>query len=98
MSERKLRWFTAEYKAESVKFYEESGKTYGSPRIHADLRAEGRRIGRKRVARLMCEHGLAVVSKKRWLPVTTRARAKPIKAARTARKSIAFLLLGLERA
>ncbi|HEX8767698.1 MAG TPA: IS3 family transposase [Jatrophihabitans sp.] len=31
---------------------------YGAPRIHADLTAEGRRHGRKRVARLMREHGI----------------------------------------
>lgn len=31
---------------------------YGAPRVHADLAGEGRRHGRKRVARLMREHGL----------------------------------------
>lgn len=31
---------------------------YGSPRIHRDLREDGRRVGRKRVARVMREHGL----------------------------------------
>jgi putative transposase len=38
--------------------FEESGGTYGSPRIHALLGRQGERCGRKRVARLMREHHL----------------------------------------
>ena len=45
--------------------------TYGSPRIHAELKEQGTSIGRKRVARLMNESGLAGVSRRRW-PVTTQ--------------------------
>src|SRR5262245_50569337 len=36
-----------------------SGGTYGVPRIHAELRDQGRRINRKRVARLMRRHDIA---------------------------------------
>jgi transposase InsO family protein len=36
----------------------ESRRTYGSPRIHQELRANGHRVARKRVARLMREQGL----------------------------------------
>jgi transposase InsO family protein len=35
-----------------------SRRTYGSPRVHVDLRAEGFGVGRKKVARLMREEGL----------------------------------------
>ena len=35
-----------------------SRRTYGAPRIHAELRAAGVRCARKRVARLMSENGL----------------------------------------
>jgi transposase InsO family protein len=38
--------------------YQENRQVYGSPRIHAVLRAEGHACGKKRVARLMREHGL----------------------------------------
>lgn len=40
------------------KIYLESRGTYGSPRIHQELRARGIRIGRKRVARLMRKRGI----------------------------------------
>jgi putative transposase len=38
--------------------HERSRRTYGYPRIHAELRALGVRCGRRRVARLMQEAGL----------------------------------------
>lgn len=55
-----------------------SGGTYGSPRIHADLRALGYRIGRKRVARLMHENGLeGRYRRKRWVTTVRSPRARP---------------------
>jgi putative transposase len=44
--------------AEIREIHERSRKTYGSPRVHAELRAIGIRCGRKRVARLMRKAGL----------------------------------------
>ena len=46
--------------------------TYGAPRIHAELRAEGVPIARKRVARLMRTAGIAGVSRRRRAPITTK--------------------------
>ena len=49
-----------------------SRQTYGAPRVHAELRAQGERHGRKRIARLMREGGLVGASHRRGGPVTTQ--------------------------
>jgi len=46
--------------------YRASHGRYGSPRIHQDLRAQGIRVGRHRVARLMRRHDLRSVCRRRW--------------------------------
>jgi putative transposase len=48
-----------------------SHATYGAPRVHAELKAAGVAVGRKRVARLMRSAGLAGVSRRQG-SVTTR--------------------------
>ena len=53
--------------------HERSRQTYGSPRIHAELRYEGVHVGRKRVERLMREAGIEGVSRRRRGKTTTRS-------------------------
>lgn len=57
----------AELAALVVEVHSRSRRTYGSPRVHAELGRLGHRTGRKRVARLMREHGLVGAhSRRRW--------------------------------
>lgn len=49
--------------------------TYGMPRIHAELAAEGEQVSRKRVARLMRTAGLQGVSRRKRRRTTVRAEA-----------------------
>ena len=44
--------------------HQRSDATYGAPRIHAELAAEGTHVGCKRVARLMANAGLYGVSRR----------------------------------
>jgi putative transposase len=46
--------------------------TYGAPRIHAELAAKGNHVGRKRVARLMSQAGLAGVSRRKFVITTVK--------------------------
>ena len=50
------------------------GRTYGSPRVHRELRAQGRRHGAKRIARVMREAGLRATARRRYR-VTAQADA-----------------------
>lgn len=58
--------------------YERSRGTYGAPRIHAELLANGTQVSRKRVARLMREAGLVGASRRRQVTTTIRdSKARP---------------------
>ena len=59
-------------------YHARSKGAYGAPNIHMDLRDEGIRVGRKRVARLMKADGLRGVCRRKWIVTTTRnAEAQP---------------------
>jgi transposase InsO family protein len=55
----------------------ESDGSYGALRIHADLQESGVRVGKKRVARLMRQHGIVGVTRRRGPTATTRAPGTP---------------------
>jgi putative transposase len=59
--------------------WEASDRTYGAPRVHAELKlGRGIRIGRKRVARLMREQAIQGVSRRRGrVRTTTPDRRQP---------------------
>lgn len=54
------------------RIHSESRGSYGAPRIHAELRARGVRVSRKRVERLMRRHGLSGLVKRRRAKTTVR--------------------------
>ena len=61
-----------------VAAHEASKRRYGSPRVHAELQAQGHRVSRKRVARLMREKKLAARRRRRFKVTTDSRHAFPI--------------------
>lgn len=57
-----------------------SSKRYGSPRVHDELRDEGERVSRKRVARIMKEHDLRGKRRRRYRVTTMSEHDMPIAA------------------
>ena len=58
--------------------HQKSRKTYGSPRIHAELNANGHACGRHRVARLMRQHGIVSKHKRKFRVTTDSVHSYPI--------------------
>jgi transposase InsO family protein len=58
--------------------HEESRKTYGSPRIHAELCSRGIRCGKNRVARLMRQKGIQARHKRKFKATTDSNHHLPV--------------------
>jgi len=57
-----------------ARIHQDSRQTYGAPRVQRQLRSEGARHGRNRIARLMRQEGLCGRQKKRYRVRTTDSR------------------------
>ncbi len=60
--------------------FDESRKTYGSPRILRDVREAGEKVGRNRIIRLMQADGLRARARKRFKCTTTSDHDQPVAA------------------
>jgi putative transposase len=60
--------------------HDRSRKTYGSPRVHADLGARGERVSRKRIIRLMQQQGLRARVRRRYKGTTMSDHDQPVAA------------------
>lgn len=66
--------------------YEKSRRNYGSPRVHAELRANSVKVAKKRVARLMHEDDLKARARRRYKCTTMSDHDQPVAANILARK------------
>jgi len=58
--------------------FEQSKRRYGSPRVWHTLRAQGKRVGRHRVARVMREEQLCARPRRRFVKTTHSDHSQPI--------------------
>lgn len=68
----------AELAAKISDVHKESRRSYGSPRVHAELVAQGFEVGRNRVARLMRENGIVGRRRPRFRKTTDSNHTLPV--------------------
>ena len=76
ISPRKIR--DMKLKQKIIQIYQNSRKTYGSPRIYQKLLREGYHIGKKRVERLMQELAIQAVAKRKYKATTDSKHTQPV--------------------
>lgn len=74
-----------------------SQRRYGAPRVHRALRAQGTRVAKKRVARLMREDGLVARARRRAVRTTDSAHAHPVAPNTLARQFPVAAVRGVDR-
>lgn len=60
--------------------WQDSGKSYGSPRIYHQLKKSGYKFSRPRIARLMAKMGIASRIRKKWIKTTHSTHGWPVAA------------------
>jgi putative transposase len=76
VSERKKKDEILESKIRII--HNKSKKRYGSPRVHAELQANGEGVSRKRVSRIMRENKIVSISKKKFKATTNSKHSFPV--------------------
>jgi transposase InsO family protein len=71
------QWWWVPFIDEVMRLWDASDQTYGAPRIHADLAAEGWTVSVNTVAKAMRIAGIQGISPRSWHPVTTRQGDDP---------------------
>lgn len=77
-AEPKRKASDAQLAVEIVAIHRRSRGTYGSPRVHAELRAKGFSVSKKRVERLMRERGVEARRKRRFRRTTDSNHSMPV--------------------
>lgn len=91
------RWPDEQLRVHVRAAHRKSHRRYGAPRVHQELRAQGTRVARKRIARLMREDGLAARRPRRFVRTTDSAHSHPVAPNTLARQFAVAEIGGVDR-